>query len=113
MANSYSRRHQSTPLGIWLVAGLAIVGGLSSVAAGLGHIASVWGIPIGVLVLAFGVAELLVGLGLLTRSRTAYRWALTIHAVGGLLDLVGGNLLGVLFSVVVVGYLLTKSAYFR
>ena len=112
MAGSYARRRQSTPLGVYLIAGLAILSGLSSVAGGLGHVGSIVGISLGILLLAVGVVKLLVGVGLLTRSRTAYRWALGIHGLGGLLDLLGGNLLGVLFAVVVVGYLLSKSAYF-
>ncbi|MWG35196.1 hypothetical protein [Halomarina oriensis] len=111
--SAYASGRRSTPLGIYLVAGLAVLSGLSSVAGGLGHVGSIVGIPLGLLLLAIGMVKLFVGVGLLTRSQSAYRWALWIHGLGGLLDLLGGNLLGTLFAVVVVGYLLSKAAYFE
>jgi len=102
----------STPLGIYLMAGVAILGGLQGVLSGLGQLGSIVGIPFGIVSIALGVAGVLVGLGLLTRSRTAYSVALLVYGGRALLALVTVDLVGLAVAVVVVAYLLSKSAYF-
>ncbi|MFC5970449.1 hypothetical protein ACFPYI_03820 [Halomarina salina] len=113
MASDYGRRNRSTPLGIYLVGGLAILGGVEGILGGLGQIGSIVGIPFGVVSIVLGVAGVLVGLGLLTRSRTAYTVALLVFGLRALAALVTFDVVGLLIAVVVVGYLLSKSAYFH
>ena len=113
MASNHGHRHRSTPLGVYLIGGLAILGGLQGIVGGLGQIGSVVGIPAGIVSIVLGVAGVLVGLGLLTRSRTAYTVALLVYGLRALVALATFDVVGLLVAVVVVAYLLSKSAYFH
>jgi hypothetical protein len=110
--SAYSSGQRSTPLGIYLIAGLAILGGLQGVLSGLGRIGTIIGIPGGLLSIVLGVAGVLVGFGLLTRNRTAYSVALLVYGVRALVALVTLDVVGLVIAVLVVAYLLSKSAYF-
>lgn len=116
MPSTYDNRGQRRrrPLGITLLCVLASLGVVVGFLGSLGLMAAGGPGPVlGLLVLGLTVARAVVIYGLWTLQYWGYKWSIIVYGFGAVLDLFRGQLLGVLISILIVVYLLTKAEYFE
>ncbi|ADD06500.1 uncharacterized protein Nmag_2948 [Natrialba magadii ATCC 43099] len=111
-SRSPSRSNDGIPLGLWIIVGIGFLGVLLGLFASLALIGEGAG-TIGVLLLALTTLEVVVLIGLLGLRSWALVLALVVYSFGALFDLLTGELLGFVVSVVIIGYLLSISGRFE
>ena len=113
MAHSHRRGSSETPWGVLLLALLGIVGSFFGVVGSFGLILEGGLVTaVGAVVFLLGLGQFVVSAGLLTLKPWAFKGAVVTFAFDGLIDLALANLLGMLVSFLVVGYLIVRSGLF-
>jgi hypothetical protein len=111
--SSHSTR-DSAPLGVKLLAALAFADAGQMLLSGLPKV--LFGVPGWIVFLVFaGIAlsQVLTGIGLLMMEPYAYQASLASFTLGLLGDLLSGNLLGAVSSLVILTYLYAQRGKFR
>lgn len=97
---------QVPPTGIVIIAGLGILDALFGIVGGLGVTASgSLGVILGPLVIVIAVAQLLISMGLLTMNSIAWLLAMALFGLSFVLDVLAGNVVGIVVGVLVLAYL--------
>lgn len=108
---TYSSSKPSTPLGIKIICVLGALGGvvglfMSLVAMGASPLLGLFGLVI-------SAAQLVVVHGLWNLRSWAFTVAIIVYGLSAVMDLLTANVLGLLISLIVVVYLVSKSHLFR
>ncbi|ELY89525.1 hypothetical protein C483_13403 [Natrialba hulunbeirensis JCM 10989] len=111
-SRSSSRSNKGVPLGLWIIVGIGFLGVLVGLFASLALIGEGAG-GLGMIVLALTALEAVVLVGLLGLRYWALVVALVVYSFGALFDLLTGSLLGLIVSIIIVGYLLSISGRFE
>lgn len=85
-------RFSSAPLGVKTLAFLVALDGIVAILGGMGWVGGFP--PLGALLVVVGLLQLVVAYGLFKREPYAYTWGMAIFAVGGVLELISGNVYG-------------------
>ena len=105
---------RSPPLGIWLIALFGAVGAVADLLGGLGVLgAGFSGFFGGTVAVVFALVKLFVLVNLVRLKSWAWALTLLVYALSFVLSLVSLNLLGVLVSGLVGGYVYSVRASFR
>jgi len=108
---TYSSTGRSPPLGIKIICVLGALGG------GLGLFGSLVLLGasplVGLFALVISIAQLIVVVGLWNLRSWAWSLALVVYGLGALGDVLEGDILGLLISLIVIGYLLSQSHLFN
>jgi len=108
---TYSSSQPSPPLGIKIICVLGALGGIFGL---LGSLVMLGASPLlGLFALVISAAQLVVVFGLWNLRSWAWTVAMVVYGLGALGDILGGNVVGLLISLIVIVYLLSKSHLFR
>lgn len=109
-----NRRPSGRPLGVTILCVIGAIGVFFGVIGSFGLIASGGPGPIlGLVVLALTVGQGIALVGLWSLQYWGYKWSLVFYGLSLVLDLVTVDVLGVVISVLIVGYLVSKADHFR
>ncbi|WP_049897009.1 hypothetical protein [Natrialba chahannaoensis] len=111
-SRSSSRSNKGAPLGLLIIVGIGFLGVLVGLFGSLALIGEGEG-GLATIVLALTVLEATVLVGLLGLRYWALVVALVVYSFGALLDLLMGSFLGLIVSIIIVGYLLSISGRFE
>lgn len=103
----------SAPLGIYII---AILGGFVCLLGFLPILAIMaqggGAFLLGVILFGLNAAQLYVLVGLVNLQPWAWTWALILYGLTALMDLVTVDILGLLITLVILGYLFSKAEYY-
>ena len=106
----------------WIGAIITILGGLALLGIGaiagivdssIGGLLSGVGIILGIVVLIVGIANLVVVYWLWQMEKKGWTWTMIIEIIGLILSLVQMNVVSIILSAIIVGYLWTKKDLFK
>lgn len=109
-----NRRSSGRPLGVTILCVVGAIGVVFGVIGSFGLIASGGPGPIlGLVALALTVGQGIALVGLWSLQHWGYKWSLVFYGLSLLLDLVTADVLGVIISVLIIAYLVSKADHFR